>query len=389
MSVASSIQWLLAVLLPLGGYLALLFRLRRARRKARWLLGTLALGAGLYLPALLGKRWVLQAAEIEVTTHDSLALLFYTFLVVAPLEQGLRVGAVLPVYKSDQFYSPFDGVMFPTAAAMGFATTQTAVYLWGAPPLGTELLRAMLAVPAGLAFAQLWGYALGRDKYKRLGGRFFNGAFVVAVLFHGIYDHIVFSRGPAALIAAVPLLVCVGLVAGFGARDLYRRGQTHKHSTSSRRTRRFLRAIQPPSLRAMREALRRTERPVMLTWIAFGALVTTGVITSALAGAVYLGHHLGVDFAAVDRSESAAAATPPLVLLGCAVLAAFPVAGFLVARASSTRTVLEPAMSAALAITGTLILLGFAAPVAVVFALACAPIAFALACAGAWVGLAR
>jgi len=347
----------------------------------------MALGAGLYLPALLGKRWVLNWADIDVTTHDSLALLFYTFLVVAPLEQALRVGAVLPVYKSDQFYSPFDGVMFPSASAMGFATTQTAVYLWGAPPLGTELLRAMLAVPASVAFAQLWGYALGRDKSKRLGGRFFNGAFIVAVLFHGIYDHIVFARGPTALIAAIPLLVSVGVVAGFGARDLYRRG--HAYKPSSRAARRFLRSIQPPSLRAMREALRRTERPVMLTWIAFGALVTTGVITAALAGALYLGHRLGVDFAAVDRSESAAAATPPLVLLGCAVLAAFPVAGFLVARASSTRTVLEPAMSAALAITGTLVLLGFAAPVAVVFALACAPIAFALACAGAWVGLAR
>jgi hypothetical protein len=139
----------------------------------------------------------------------------------------------------------------------------------------------------------------------------------------------------------------------------------------------------------MREALRRTERPVMLTWIAFGALVTTGVMTANLAGAVALGHKLGVDFAAVDRPEVQTAAMAPLVLIGAAALAAFPIAGYLVARASSARSVLEPAISAALAILGALVLLGLAAPVAVVFALAFAPIAFGLACAGAWMGMTR
>jgi hypothetical protein len=74
-------------------------------------------------------------------------------------------------------------------------------------------------------------------------------------------------------------------------------------------------------------------------------------------------------------------------LLGAGVLVAFPAAGFLVARASGTASVLEPALAAALAIAGTLVMLGLAAPVAVVFALAFAPIGFGLACAGAWVGI--
>jgi hypothetical protein len=50
---------------------------------------------------------------------------------------------------------------------------------------------------------------------------------------------------------------------------------------------------------------------------------------------------------------------------------------------------MEVAISAILAILGTLILLGLAAPVAVVFAIAFAPIAFGLACVGAWLGLGR
>ena len=44
------------------------------------------------------------------------------------------------------------------------------------------------------------------------------------------------------------------------------------------------------------------------------------------------------------------------------------------------------ALATALAIVTTLVLLGFAAPVALVFAVAFSPIAFALACAGAWAG---
>ena len=78
--------------------------------------------------------------------------------------------------------------------------------------------------------------------------------------------------------------------------------------------------------------------------------------------------------------------TAPVALLGAGLLAAFPLSGFLVARASAARTLLEPAMATGLAIGLTLVLLGLAAPVALVFALAFSPIAWGLACAGAWVG---
>jgi hypothetical protein len=67
-------------------------------------------------------------------------------------------------------------------------------------------------------------------------------------------------------------------------------------------------------------------------------------------------------------------------------LAAFPVSGYLIAKASNLPTLLEPALASGLAIVFMLVLLGLAAPVALVFALAFSPIAWGLACAGAWVG---
>jgi hypothetical protein len=79
----------------------------------------------------------------------------------------------------------------------------------------------------------------------------------------------------------------------------------------------------------------------------------------------------------------------PLALLGAALLASFPIAGYLVARASSSTGVLEPALGAALALAAIVAILALVAPLGVLFALAVAPLAFGLACGGAWIGLER
>ena len=76
------------------------------------------------------------------------------------------------------------------------------------------------------------------------------------------------------------------------------------------------------------------------------------------------------------RSTSTTSRPPPPSRSSArGILAAFPVSGFLVARASGVPTLLEPALSAGLAIVAALVLLGLAAPIAMVFALAFSPIA--------------
>ena len=67
------------------------------------------------------------------------------------------------------------------------------------------------------------------------------------------------------------------------------------------------------------------------------------------------------------------------------LLGSFPDSGLLVARAANVPTLLEPALACVLALVVTLVVLGFAAPFAVVFGLAISPIAWVLSCAGAWV----
>ncbi len=383
---------ILAVLLPVALYaLALRRRTREAgpleQPATLLLVATFALGALAFVPAWFVERWAEDWAGLDEHARSSeTAALLYAFFVAAPMEQGLKVAAIVPARRSTRFASRADGVLYASAVGIGFVSAHNAVLFFSAGAVSAvDLGRALLAAPAHVFFAAAWGYALGREAARgggprHIGGWAFNLTWFGAMLFNGIYDHIVFGRTRAALFAAAPILVAMAVTSAVVLRSL------RPHGAAPERLSRF--SIAPPSIAAVRAALWRTEQPVMVGWIGIGALVTVGVITAALVGAVALGRRIGVDFASVDRADGGASAAP-LALLGGATLAAFPVAGYLISRASASRGVLEAAIAAALAIAGALVLLGLAAPIAVVFALAFAPIALGLACAGAWIGVTR
>jgi hypothetical protein len=234
-------------------------------------------------------------------------------------------------------------------------------------------------------FACTWGYALGRAKRIKRPGAIFPGAWVVATACHGLYMHLVYGRGPGALVGTIPLLLAMGIVASFAIKDLkVRADRSSRTSILLERVSSLYVGSGPPSLGTVREAMRREGQPITLRWIFFGALVTLGAMTAGLAAAIAFGHWVHVDFSIVDEHD--VTTTAPVALLGSGILAAFPLSGYLIARASNLPSLLEPALASGLAIALTLVLLGLAAPVALVFALAFSPIAWALACAGAWVG---
>jgi hypothetical protein len=76
----------------------------------------------------------------------------------------------------------------------------------------------------------------------------------------------------------------------------------------------------------------------------------------------------------------------PLAWLVGASLAAFPVGGFLIARASDDALVAEVALAALFAASLFLAHLGLLAPTTLAYGVAGVPAAVALACAGAWYG---
>ncbi len=372
---------ILCATLPLGSA-ALVWRraseLRHVSRRDTVLVVAGGIVAG--LGALWAERLVLDWTELsfEVSRAGVTGALLATFLLAAPLEEGLKVLVVWPLHGARRTTTPRLGLTYAACAGAGFASGEA---VFTALTQNIEFLltlRLLLALPAHLFFAGAWGYALGSRTPVR--GRWFALAWTGSMLLHALYDHIVFGRGPGLLVLALPMLVMMGFVAYIALRDVAPRSSRSSLLSSAR-------IPEPPSLRAMRHALRRTDRPLMLHWIAIGALVTLGVVVVALVLAVYFGHRVGVDFALADESD--VRASGPLVLLGSATLSGFPLAGYLVAKASAATSVLEPAMGAGLAIVASVALVSLAAPVAAVFAIAVAPLAFALSCGGAWFGLAR
>lgn len=75
------------------------------------------------------------------------------------------------VFDRPEFDEPVDGIVYATAAALGFAMTENILYVvdgWttGGAALGSVILagRAVLSVPAHAVFSSMWGYALGWSK---------------------------------------------------------------------------------------------------------------------------------------------------------------------------------------------------------------------------------
>ncbi|TKD12306.1 protease PrsW [Polyangium fumosum] len=382
---------LLALAAPVALYVGFASRDTLRPSSPRSVVATFALGMLACVPAELCERaltGVLGPRKLGVGID--LAALVYAYLVAAPLEEALKVAAATPAFRLRVGqHRPIDAISYAAAAALGFMTLKSALFLIGLPFSLIAPARTALTTLAATCLATWWGFALGRDGQGRMGGGWFNAAWALAAAGNAIAHHVAFARGPASLLATIPILVVAGVLAWIGVRDVLQRSaeavkvepREREHEPKKPR----LLPLAPPSLRAMREALRRSERPLSFFWIGLGMLVTTGMITAMLVGAVLLGRRLGFEFASIDRDASNAVA--PLLLLASAALLSFLFAGWIVARASAARSVLEPAISALLAIVGTIVLLGLAAPVAVVIALACAPLAFALACLGAWLGL--
>src|SRR5439155_9175634 len=131
---------------------------------------------------------------------------------VAPTQEAGKVAAAWPAFLSDHFDEPYDGVVYAAASALGFAALEN-TYVLRAHPTGLVWIgRTLLALPAHVFFACLWGYALGRAKRLKARIPIFPAAFLASVVLHGLYAHFVYGRGPGALIGVAPLLALMGFV---------------------------------------------------------------------------------------------------------------------------------------------------------------------------------
>jgi len=376
----------LVILLPAASLLWLVWRTDREREPPVWVIGTAILGAVLGAASfwIRNKVTTFTHLDVDIRVSGQATALLYMFALVAPLGEAAKVAACWPAFRSRHFDEPYDGVVYASAAALGYAAAESAIVLWVHDGF-VWFLRVLFALPAHVFFASAWGWGLGRARQLREPGAHFPMLFLVAVAGHGVYAHVVYGRGPTALVAAVPFVLVMGLIAFFLARDLRRRSEVSDRSRITSLSIASLEVLsKPPSLRAFREALRNRERPIAWRWVAFGIFVHLGGMVLGVTAAIVLGHVGHVDFSIVDERDVSTAG--PVALLVAGLLAGFPISGYLIARAGELTTLFEPAAGSTLALAATIVVIGLVAPVALVFALALAPIALAFSCAGAYVG---
>ncbi|MBM4375885.1 MAG: hypothetical protein FJ095_12430 [Deltaproteobacteria bacterium] len=384
---------MIAALTPSAAYFVLVARDRRLARQLPLLVSASASGlVGGVIAAVL-ERFVQRLVELDAAARTaSTTWLVYGFAVSAPLEMALITGAMAPFWlvrrsrRSERWSArPTDreGMLFATAAALGFGVLRHGLAAWSARSF--LMVPRLLGAGVGLALlASLWGYVLGREPDRGFRARQLARVWFGSALFLAVQDELFLYRGPQALLASLPFIVfLVGTVA-----FLWREPEPALDADSRGSLSLFLSAP-APSIHAIREAFRREDRPLTARWLSVGVLVNAGVVLSGVLISVMLGRRAGVDFAAIDRVDGGAEIVVPVATLATGALAAFPVAGYLIARAAGTRSVLEPAMSSGLAMLLLLGFFGLLAPAAIVFVIAVTPIAFGLSCAGAWFGTAR
>lgn len=383
----ATILWLLALSLPSSLWLWLVWRVPPQRDPITAVWGTWLVGLAIAFPTVLAERAVVEITGLseQIGTFGSPVSLLFLVLLAGPLEEAAKVAAAWPAFRSSHFDEAYDGFLYATASGTGFAAAHAALHLSSAPLGGNTAFRVGTAFLAQPLIASLWGYSLGRVRQTHTPTIGFTVAWITASLVHGLLAHVTTATSLLSRVATVPVLLGLAAVSFWLARDLLARfGRVSRLPSAV-----VFASLPPPSLGAMRRALHRGSAPILFHWIAIGAFATTGVMIATVAGAIWFGRSIGLDFSAIERADTSSSAIAPLVLLTAAVLSAFPIAGYIVTKASRSAGVLEPALSAALAIAAVLVMLGLAAPVALVFAIAFAPIAFVLACAGSWLGLGR
>jgi len=182
----------------------------------------------LVLPYLFAHIHDLQNYAISGFNNMSLAQTAYMSFIVAGFTEELSKFLVVraTIYKSPYYDEPIDGLVYSSAAALGFASLENVGYLlsygWQ-----TALIRAPITTLAHVTFSALWGYPLALKKLKKKNSTLLLWLGLLgAMAGHGLFDFLAFQQN--GTLKNLPVLIALivlfgGLIAFF--IYLIKRGQ--------------------------------------------------------------------------------------------------------------------------------------------------------------------
>jgi len=154
----------------------------------------------------LGALTVIPAALIELLFPEGV----FSSAIVAPVvEEGLKFLVVyFAIYRHPEFDEPMDGIVYATAASLGFATIENILYVIDGG-LAVGIVRAIASVPGHVVFACVWGFALGTAKFRPASER---RGIILTGLLGGMLLHGIFNFSLEVLQVAGFLLILVVII---------------------------------------------------------------------------------------------------------------------------------------------------------------------------------
>lgn len=129
-----------------------------------------------------------------VSPETNLYYILLAFVVVAVSEEGAKLFFLKRrTWREPNFDYMFDGIVYSVFVSLGFAAFENVKYVFEYG-LSVAFSRAVLAVPAHMAFAVFMGIFYGRARCLANRGQALAAksnlamGFLSAVLFHGFYD---------------------------------------------------------------------------------------------------------------------------------------------------------------------------------------------------------
>jgi len=133
-----------------------------------------------------------------------------SWFVAGIVEEFAKFAVVLfAVYYTKEFDEPIDGIVYSSAAALGFATLENFFYMM---KHGTAiiLIRGPLSTLGHLLFSSIWGYGMGRGKFHpRIARRLAVSGLLLAAAAHGLFNFLLMSQKVFGSALGALLSLCV------------------------------------------------------------------------------------------------------------------------------------------------------------------------------------
>lgn len=133
--------------------------------------------------------------------------LYYSFIIVSLFEELTKfIIFYFFCYKNSEFNYRYDGLVYASFLALGFATFENILYIFTLQDITTAIYRGVLTVPAHVFFAIFMGYYFGIAKHNR---RYHSKqkekknlalGFIVPFVLHGFFDYTLLSQSNLSLI---------------------------------------------------------------------------------------------------------------------------------------------------------------------------------------------